>query len=261
MVGLAIPSLIVMSQSQQDHHPVDPRRALWESLNLTSQKMSDKGDPLVWKVVVDNAKSHAPKQPRSVSEPEIKLPRKLSKKVLRLPPRPDSFRDRDSAFNQSISDLFSFSLPWLSSKNEDNCCNEKLRSVNSSSSSSYNNSNSITLERSSRLRHRSLRRSVSCDTDPEGDAFDRWMAAGRRRSKSQEKLYCRSSSCGALRDDNNHNEPEEDDDNDDDEDNDDEEPPACARINANKPIRQASEDPEEVRRLVESLRRQGVFTD
>jgi len=96
--------------------------------------------------------------------------------------------------------------------------------------------------------HQVLRRSASSDHC--GDiAADRWLVGGRSSrgitlgkilSSHEDIVSCSS-------------------DDDDDDDDEDDEPPPYACCNAQKPARQASEDQEVVRRMVENMQQEGII--
>ena len=125
-----------------------------------------------------------------------------------------------------------------SSTSRDNRSTSRVQSFPLGKSASFTRDDSdITVKNAARSRfHQTPRRSFSSD-DNGDDAFDRWLGGVDKTFDSI--LSCNDSdSCSS---------------------DDDDEPPAYACINANRPTRQASEDPEVVRRLVESLRQQGVI--
>ena len=105
----------------------------------------------------------------------------------------------------------------------------------------------ISLTRVAMLNRRTLRRSVSSDGSFDGEeVFDRWMSSSHATTGvSTTRTGCTSSAVGGSVS------------NLDGSDSSDGEPPSYAFINAHQPKRQVSDDPEEIQRLVESLRRQG----
>ena len=109
----------------------------------------------------------------------------------------------------------------------------------------------ISLTRVAMLNRRTLRRSVSSDGSFDGEeVYDRWMSSSHATgttgvSTTRAVRTSLSSAAGGS--------VSNLDSSDDSED----EPPSYAFINAHQPKRQVSDDPEEIQRLVESLRRQG----
>ena len=115
-----------------------------------------------------------------------------------------------------------------------------------------------------------LRRSHSSDgitmNNNNQDAFDRWLAMDQQASDETWKSLRRGTSvfCDISNNDGGGDDDDESsadgstaasssDDDEEEEEEEEEEPPLHACVNAQKPMRQASQDPEELRQLVERM--------
>eukprot|EP00977_Amphora_coffeiformis_P011760 scaffold2868_cov171-Amphora_coffeaeformis.AAC.13 len=188
--------------------------------------------------VMDNAKSHQSLDQFFASAPEMPVYRRSLKRwpnTERGSSRSSSGMKRNSRDNRCMSRFQSFPVSKATHDDRD-----------------------TTFESSVRARGRqALRRSVS--SDDYGDiAVDRWLI-GEHRGKTFGKIIASSDGDRSCSTSDEEEEDDDDDHDDDDDDDDDDEPPAYACCNAHRPTRQASEDPEVVRQMVESMQQKGII--
>lgn len=230
---------------------IDPRHALWQKLTA-SRLTTETNAPnhlLECTLVVDNAKSHYELQQRPyASTPNLPLlsSRKLSaRRLSRRPARASSSMDRHSDNNRSMSRFSSFP-----SNKKATTCSADTITVNN-------------IARQNRQPGSCLRRSHSSDgittNNNKQDALERWLAMEQQASGNTWKSLRRGTSVFCANPDNDCGDDDDHESSDDgrtssSDDDDNDEPPLHACVNAHKPMRQASQDPEDVRRLVERMR-------
>ena len=264
--------LIIMTTAQ----PVDPRKALWQTLTTGSDRNVE-----AWEctLVVDNAKSHGThrKRARRSRSPSHTTSTWQA-------PRYSHSQTSSSSASRSSRTTMSGSIHCDEKSYNRRTSNPFLTLCQHSTTRSNRTATTATILTSPRRRRRTVGRSRSSD-----DAFDRWHSVEQQQQRGNGSRYAfankssmrhrhrplrRSQSSEArmgggafdrwLSMENNHGSDSwtsrQTQDSDSSSSHDDE-PPLYAFSNAQKPVRRSSEDPEELKRLVESLRQQGIFND